>query len=174
MFVHRRRVSGVALFALWSGLCIASSGCTGCGGPSSVADAAHDADARDADQLDTEVLDADATNPFDGADMLSCLQLDMAWHQAQDALLASWLTCGVDEDCVIVATSVDCKPVTGEEVEIGGCDTAVAQAFEAQWSEAVGALAAQLCSERTVACTSSSLCPAELTARCVNQRCRAQ
>ncbi|MCA9576205.1 MAG: hypothetical protein H6726_19985 [Sandaracinaceae bacterium] len=175
MMVHPWRGSRIALCAMWMACCVVASGCSGCGGSSSLAnpDAASDAAASDASGLDTSAPDAD-TNPFEGADALSCSQLDLAWHQAQDGVAASLLTCDADEDCVLVATSVDCKPVTGEEVEIRGCDTAIAATSEALWSEALAVLAAQLCAERTLSCTSTSLCPTEPMARCVNQRCRVQ
>jgi hypothetical protein len=156
------------LATCWLGV----SGCSGCGGASNGGD--PDASSADAATNADGSADAAVTNPFEGADDLSCMQLDALWHQQQDLVAADLRVCQQDIDCVLVRTAVDCKPITGQDIAVAGCDTAVATASESTWAQQNGALAGYLCAERTLECVSRSLCPAQLTARCVSHVCRAQ
>jgi hypothetical protein len=175
MTVRLRRVLGRVLLGLWAGCSLGVSGCSGCGRASNSGnpDAASASDGATLDATPSEP-DATVANPFEGADDLSCIQLDLLWHQQQDLVAASLRACTQDTDCVLVPTAVDCKPITGQDIAVAGCDTAVAAASEAEWTQSNGALAALLCAERTLACVSDSLCPGQLVARCVSDLCRAQ
>ncbi|MBK8591612.1 MAG: hypothetical protein IPN77_21330 [Sandaracinaceae bacterium] len=138
--------------------------CRDCGGP----DGGRDTPDGGGVRRDSAVM-----NPFMEADSLSCMQLDFLWHQQQDLIAADLKGCEHDTDCVLVVTAIDCKPITGDDIRVAGCQSAVAVAHEATWLSDVGALGAFLCAERTLECVSSSLCPGELEARCVSGLCRA-
>jgi hypothetical protein len=117
--------------------------------------------------------DSAVVNPFMDADSLSCMQLDLLWHQQQDLIAADLKECEQSTDCVLVDTAIDCKPITGDDISVAGCQSAVAVEHEATWLADVGALGAFLCAERSLECVSFSLCPGELEARCVSGLCRA-
>ena len=112
---------------------------------------------------------------FDGSGSLTCPELDIAWTTELANIPMLDLSCAADSECVLVDTSVDCKPVNGIEVSIGTCSTAIASAAAnvELWNAGVTALASELCDSSPPACNSTSLCPAGLTAMCVGGTCRA-
>lgn len=122
---------------------------------------------------DADGLGDAGENVFADAESLSCPALDLLWHSSQDDTASDLRSCSTSDDCVLVPTSVDCKPITGADVEIAGCDTAIATTRVAEWNQDNSALDAQLCAVRTLECVSTSNCPEVLTAMCISSVCTA-
>lgn len=115
-----------------------------------------------------DLVDAgEIPNPFVGAGSLTCMELDLLWHEELGTALGADGACSVDADCALARTSVTC----GSSVSIGGCDTSVAASSLGTWESRHQVLAQHLCGEVSISCNSTSLCRIPL-ARCVSGECR--
>lgn len=98
---------------------------------------------------------------------LDCQASALAWVTTFDGVAAAHGACAVDDECVLIDADLVCTDVVHQT-----CGLAVARAEGDAARARLAMEGAAICAASAPDCRSSSLCPPDRVARCIDGACR--